>query len=94
MDLLNLSKDAIHIHIGLTIFFVSVILWQKGNIKSICLIPVLFAAGLMEVIDLYDDINSLGHMRLAASAHDIINTCIWPTLIVLFSKVVHRVNNL
>ena len=81
VEFLNLSKDAIHVHIGLFVLLASIIMIGKGKIKPICLVPVLVVASLMEALDLYDDARSIGHLRLDASFHDLLNTCFWPTLI-------------
>ena len=86
LDVLNLSKDAVHIYIGLTVFFLAVVLWKKGRIVSLCLIPVTAAALAMEALDLYDDWRSLGYPRWQASIHDIINTMLWPVVIVTLVK--------
>ncbi len=86
LDALNLSKDAIHMHIGLIVFFLAVVVWKKGRLELACILPVLLAALTMEVLDLYDDLNSLGHMRWSASFHDILNTIFWPFVIVFLAK--------
>ncbi len=87
IKLVDLSKDAIHVHIGLVVFFVAVLLWKKGKITASCIFPVLVLAFGMEAMDLFDDYRSVGYMRWLNSAHDIINTILWPLLIVLFFKI-------
>lgn len=95
VDLLNLSKDAIHVHLGLTVFFLVVLLWKRGNILATCIVPVVILALGMEAADLYDDYQSIGYFRWANSAHDIINTILWPALIILLAKIKNeKVNNL
>ncbi len=86
LDVLSLSRDAIHIHIGLLIFFLTVVLWRRGQPDILALLPVFLVAGGMEVLDLRDDFGSLGYMRWSASLHDLINTTFWPILIVISSK--------
>ncbi len=85
--MLSISKDAVHVYVGLTVFFLAVVVWKKGRIVSACLIPVVVAALAMEVLDLYDDWQSLGHLRWAASVHDIVNTSLWPVVIVVLVKI-------
>ena len=82
----NLSKDAIHIHIGLIVLFISMLILRKylGSLKA--LIPVLIVATAMEALDLRDDLNSLGRLRWTASLHDLVNTLFWPVVIVLMFK--------
>lgn len=86
LDVVNLSKDAIHIHIGLLVFFLAVVLWRRGRFDLLALLPVFLVAGTMEVLDLRDDLGSLGYMRWSASLHDLINTVFWPTFIVVSVK--------
>lgn len=86
LDALSLSKDAIHVHIGLLVFFLAVVLWRRGQLDILALLPVFLVAGGMEVLDLRDDLGSLGYMRWSASLHDLINTVFWPTLVVISSK--------
>ena len=87
ISIVDLSKDAIHIHIGLIVFFLFVVLWKKGRFEMICVLPVLVIACLMEAFDLRDDLNSLGHMRWSASVHDIVNTVLWPVVVAFLAKV-------
>jgi hypothetical protein len=86
MNALPLSKDAVHIYIGLIIFFGAVILWKKGRILPICLVPVLIVALGMETIDLVDDYRSFGYPRWSASFHDLLNTSFWPLIMVALAK--------
>ena len=86
VSILELSKDSIHMHVGLIVFFLAVVLWKKGSIEARCLIPVVIVASLMEILDLRYDYVSLGHFRLnaiTASIHDLINTTFWPVVIVV-----------
>ena len=77
----NLSNDAIHMHIGLAVFFLSVLIRKKGRFEILCLLPVMVVAMSMEALDLFDDLRSRGHMRWSASMHDMMNTVLWPVLI-------------
>lgn len=78
---LNLSKDALHIHIGLMVFFLAVLIWKKGRIGLASLMSVVFVAFAMEAFDLFDDFRSFGYLRWSASTHDIVNTMLWPVII-------------
>ena len=86
LNFLDISRDAVHIHIGLVVFFLAVVLWKKGRIELACLMPVFLVAMGMEAFDLRDDLRSFGHFRWSASLHDLINTTIWPVAIVVMSK--------
>lgn len=86
MNALPLSKDAVHIYIGLLVFFCAIVIWKKGRIQSACLIPVLVVAFGMETFDLVDDWCSFGYPRWEASFHDVVNTSFWPLAIVILAK--------
>ena len=86
INILELPKDSIHMHVGLAVFFLAVVLWKKGRVELVCLIPVILTACLMEALDLRDNFNSLGHMNWSASVHDLINTVFWPVIIAGFVK--------
>ncbi len=93
LEVLSLSKDAIHIHVGLLVFFLAVVLWRRGRFDVLALFSVFFVAITMEILDLHDDLGSLGYMRWSASLHDLINTLFWPTLVVILRKWLGRREN-
>ena len=86
LSFFDLSKDAMHIYIGLSVLLLLVLFTRKslGLLKN--LIPVLIVAILMEAFDLRDDFSSFGHFRWSASFHDILNTVFWPALLIVFFK--------
>lgn len=90
VELLGMSKDAIHIHIGMSVFFISLLVLGKGRIALKCLLPVFIVAFGMEVIDLIDDYNSVGYFRWINSLHDFINTSFWPVVIVVLERLFNR----
>lgn len=94
LEILHLSKDAIHIHVGLIVFSLAVFLWRQGRLDYLSLLPVFIVAGAMEFLDLRDDFVSLGYMRWSASAHDLINTVLWPTIAVIACKWLETRKNL
>lgn len=93
IEIVGLSKDAIHIHIGLGVFILCVLLFGKGNITFKCLLPVFVVALGMEIMDLYDDYYSVGYFRWINSLHDFINTSFWPFIIVVLVLQVNRRNS-
>ncbi len=82
LSLVPLTKDAVHIYIGMIVLLVTVVGFHRplGSWKT--LLPVVLFSLLMELIDLYDDIQWLGHPRWSASLHDMFNTTFWPAVIV------------
>ncbi len=82
----GLSKDALHIYVGLTVFLVSAMLLKKPLRSIGPWLAVLAIAITGELLDMRDDILSLGHWRYMASMHDIINTLFWPTILMLVAR--------
>lgn len=82
----GLSKDALHIYVGLLVFFVSAAVLRKSLRSPLPWLAALFVACLGEAVDLFDD-HRLGHVsHLAANAQDILNTVAWPTVLFLLAR--------
>jgi hypothetical protein len=86
LEITGLSRDAIHIYVGLFVFFSVVVALRKGRVEAIALIPVALVASLMEVTDLYDNYRTLNSIGWGNSLHDVVNTAFWPVTIVLLAK--------
>ena len=86
ISVVDLSKDALHIHVGLVVFVFCLWIFRKKKALALpCLVACLTAMGL-EVLDMKDDLASLGYWRWRASLHDILNTSFWPVCLFLFFK--------
>ncbi|GAA5180491.1 hypothetical protein GCM10023345_01990 [Acinetobacter kookii] len=82
----ELSRDALHIYTGLTLFFI-VAFFHHRQLKSKWAIwTVLIVAIAAELFDARDDLINHGLWRIGASLHDIINTIFWPLLIWLMAR--------
>ncbi|WP_439100239.1 hypothetical protein [Congregibacter sp.] len=86
LNAVDLSKDAVHIYVGMAVFLIAIVTWHRGRICWASLLPVIAIAAIMEALDLHDDARSFGYLRWGASAHDFVNTIFWPTLIVLVAR--------
>lgn len=82
----GLSKDALHIYVGLAVFLAAVILLRKPLRSIVPWLMVVSVAITGEVLDMRDDISSLGYWRWGASLHDIFNTLFWPSVLLLLAK--------
>lgn len=89
LSLTGLSRDAVHIYIGLIVFFSFIAFFRKGKIEPAALMPVLFVALCMETVDLFDSYTALSTLNWKDSAHDLLNTIFWPAAIVLLAKFNH-----
>ncbi|KQT31050.1 hypothetical protein [Methylophilus sp. Leaf414] len=82
----GLSKDALHIYVGLAVFLVAAIVFRKPLRSNVPWFVVVSVAITGEVLDMRDDIASLGYWRWGASLHDILNTLFWPSVFLLLAK--------
>jgi uncharacterized membrane protein len=86
VELTGLSRDAIHIYVGLFVFFSFIAVFRKGKVEPVALIPVLFITVSMEIVDLYDNFRTMDSMYWGNSVHDLVNTVLWPVVIVLLVR--------
>lgn len=82
----GLSKDALHIYAGLSVFIIAAFIHRKGLASLKPWLAVVAIACTAEILDLRDDLASLGYWRLAASLHDVLNTIFWPTVLMIISR--------
>jgi hypothetical protein len=62
LELIGLSRDAVHIYVGLLVFFWAVALLGKGRVEVPALLPVFIATAGMEAMDLYGNYRTMGSM--------------------------------
>ena len=86
IDATDLAKDALHVHVGLLVFFAAalVLRWPLGSGKPWAAALVAALAG--EVWDITDMMQSGSVLDLAANWHDVWNTMLWPTVITLLAR--------
>ena len=78
----GLSKDALHIYIGMAVYLtVSIGLRRFRPYLGWLVVFIIACAG--EWVDRRDDIASFGYWRWQASVHDVLNTLFWPTVLTL-----------
>jgi len=85
--LVNVSPDALHIHVSLLILFAVALLLRRRPDNWLPWLVLL-------LLDLVNEANDILHhsMRVplddrAAALHDLLNTMFWPTIILLFGRV-------
>ena len=92
-DLIHLSKDALHIHLGLGLFFLAVILLRKSPASLgpwLCVLGFEFVNEAMDMLHWY---HGAWQFSLLGGLKDIANTMLWPTAILLglrFTRVFDR----
>lgn len=82
----GLSKDSLHIYVGLAVFLFVALVVIKSVKSAAPLLAVFFVAIIGEILDMRDDFSSLGYWRWQASMHDVVNTLFWPTVLFFLAK--------
>lgn len=82
----GLSRDALHIYVGLGVLLVSAALMRRPLGSLLPWLAVLAAACAGEALDLRDDLRTMTTWAWQASAHDLWNTLFWPTVLTLLAR--------
>jgi hypothetical protein len=82
----DLSKDALHIYVGLAAFLIVAAIARKGLRSGWALLAALVVAVAGEVLDLRDELRTREHLNWLASLHDLVNTCFWPAVLWLLAR--------
>jgi hypothetical protein len=82
----GLSKDALHIYVGLAVFLVTAAIARLGLRSIAPLVAALLVAILGEALDARDNFRTLGQWRVGASVHDVLNTLFWPLALWLLAR--------
>ena len=83
LSIIGVSKDAVHIYIGIGCLLVSILLLRfPPNAFRSLILGFLVSVG-MEALDLRDNVNYREFTRAIATTHDLLNTNLLPFLVVL-----------
>ena len=83
-DLLGISKDALHILLGLAIYLIVVVVFRRPLANWVPWLALL----AFEIVNEFMDIFHEGIMRfeLGDSFKDVLNTMFWPTVVLLVAR--------
>jgi hypothetical protein len=81
LSVVHLSKDAVHVYIGVGCLLATVLL-LRGRVKWKALLPGLIVSLAMEAVDLSDEWRVAHRFAWRASVHDVINTNAIPVVLV------------
>jgi len=82
----DLSKDALHIYFGLTLFLTMRLIWRWRGGWLIAWLAVLAMACGGEWLDMTAEIGRSAIQPDAAHWHDVWNTMFWPTILLLIGR--------
>lgn len=83
LSVVGLSKDSVHLYIGVGCFLLSILVLRFAPTAYRSLILGLVVSLAMEAMDLRDNVRYRETTRLMASLHDLVNTNLLPYLIVV-----------
>lgn len=80
-DFLNLSRDALHIHLGLAIYVIAILVFRRGPTSVLPWLSVLAFELINEALDLFHEVDFSGAIV------DVVNTMFWPTVALVVARV-------
>jgi hypothetical protein len=83
LSVVGLSKDAVHLYIGIGCFLLSILVLRFAPTAYRSLALGLLFSFVMEALDLRDNVRYRETTRALASLHDVVNTNLLPYLIVV-----------
>lgn len=86
MSVVGLSKDALHVYVGLIVFLVAAAVVKPGLRSRLPLLAVFLVALLGEILDVRYNLRTFHRGRLMASVHDLVNTMFWPLALWLLAR--------
>ncbi|KKB77477.1 hypothetical protein VW35_15145 [Devosia soli] len=87
-ELFFLSRDALHIHLGIAIYLVAMLIFRRGPASMVPWLVLLAFELVNEVLDVFHG----NHIELDISGalRDIGNTMLWPTVALIVARVIAR----
>lgn len=82
----GLSRDALHVYVGLSVFAAVAVVFRRPMRSIIPWLAVLLVAVVGELVDVRDDLASIGRWQWRAGLHDFVNTIFWPTVLLFLAQ--------
>jgi hypothetical protein len=83
---IGISKDALHVHLGLLLFVAAVLVLRRSPASLLPWLLVLALEIANELVDTFHWHQGRWSFDLVESAKDLINTMLWPTLMLLLAR--------
>ena len=85
-ELVGLSKDALHVHLGLLVFLLAIVIFRRSAASLVPWTCVLVLQLVNEAVDTFHWHNGVLDFDLRESLKDMVNTMLWPTLLLLLTR--------
>ncbi|MBC7986838.1 MAG: hypothetical protein H7X93_09250 [Sphingomonadaceae bacterium] len=86
IETLDLSRDALHVHIGLAIYLGAALILRRGLGSWLPLLAVVVAALAGEAWDWIDDARRGYEHMVYRHWHDLVNTLMWPAVLFALAR--------
>ena len=86
MEATNLSKDALHVYVGLTVLLLMALIFRLPlrDVRPLAAVFLVAVAG--EILDLVERLHPEADPYLQSNWHDLWNTMFWPTMLFLLAR--------
>ena len=85
-EIIGLSKDALHVHLGLFVFLLAMVLFRRSAASLVPWACVFALQVVNELIDTFHWHNGSLDFSVADSMKDLVNTMLWPTVLLLLAR--------
>lgn len=85
--LLGISKDALHIHLGLALFVALILILRRSPGSIVPWLGVLAAETANELIDIFHWYGGSLSFEIGDSPKDFVNTMLWPTVVTIAFRI-------
>ncbi len=85
-ELLGITKDALHIHIGLAIFLAVALVFRRSLASWVPWLALLAFELANELMDIFHSHAGTIGFELGDSLKDILNTMFWPSVVVIIAR--------
>ena len=91
ISITGLAKDALHIYVGVSIYliclFISRPIFSRQAQRQLFALAITTSAAILgEIIDNYLNIMASEGIKIGASIHDLINTCLLPYVLYALNR--------
>lgn len=86
IGIVQLSKDAIHIHVGFFALMATLLLTRKKMHQASVLLGPLILSSMMEILDIWGELSVGRRANIPASVHDLINTNLIPVVLYFWAR--------
>lgn len=89
-EVLGITKDALHIHIGLAIFLGVAFIFRRPLTSWIPWLALLAFELVNELMDIFHLHNGAIGFEIGDSVKDVLNTMFWPTIVLFAARWLRR----